>query len=117
MRNCSGSGSRSFRGRQGTEGVARSVCSSGIDLLSTEPRAQHASLGNAVRLPLVSQLQDVAVHDNEIPGLADFDGTCFLLQIQHARSIDGVGIDGVTDCNALLWAERRFSRIAARDGT
>src|SRR6266702_3059114 len=90
----------------------QSVCAGGIDLLPAEPRSKNPSGRDPFGIAIISQGENVPIQHDEIRRLAHLQ-RAGVLQIQHAGTVDGVGVDNVADGDALLRTERWLAGIAA----
>src|SRR5258708_8835620 len=64
-----------------------------VHLLAAEPGLLDAGLCDVVGAAVRGQLYDVAVEDDEIRRLADVQRARVLVDAEHARAVDGVGVD------------------------
>src|SRR6266403_2870030 len=87
-----------------------------VDGHALEPGREHLRVRNIPSLTGRSELQDVAIEDDEIGRLAHLDGPRFTVAIQVARAIDGIGVDGILDGDTLRRRDRRLPRKLPRYG-
>src|SRR5258708_21345975 len=87
-----------------------------VHLLAAEPGLLDAGLCDVVGAAVRGQLYDVAVEDDEIRRLADVQRARVLVDAEHARAVDGVGVDGFVDRQVLCGVQRLAAGIAPSDG-